>query len=194
MKKKYSLLVLIASTCCLSAQGTFRFANDENSLVTYRNSPVTEGFVQLIWAPVASALAPWTGFDTLQSYIARNPGWQLVEGLKQPIGPLPGRFDAGVVTIPTSTPGQAIDLAVVAWQGNSPSFDEAYQSGANVGVSGKWFVDTGNPNALPNPEAPGQISILGEVRMIVIVPEPSVPVLGLTGLAIAWARRFRTAR
>jgi hypothetical protein len=193
MKKVRFAVVLAcvwaASVFSVCAQGTLRFANDENSLVTTMGVPATSGFVQLIWAPPGSQLMTYFG-SSLAEFLGQNPMWQLVDGVKVPIGPSPGLFDGGVVTVPTSTPGANIDVALVGWQGNAASFDEAFQNGFLVEISGKAWADTGNPNAVPQPDPPGEVRFARlDFRGI---PEPSSSLLAVVfGAAVALRGRRR---
>jgi hypothetical protein len=184
--------VWAASVFSICAQGTLRFANDENSLVTSMGVPVTSGFVQLIWAPEGSPVPLYGG--ALAELLAHYPMWHLVEGVKIPIGPSPGRFDGGVLTIPTTSPGAIIDVAVIAWQGNYTSVDEAFQNYSPAGSSGKAWIDTGNPNAQPQPEPPGQWSYPGGFDLPAVIPEPSSSLLAVVFGAAVALRRLRRVR
>lgn len=180
------------ATSCLG-QGTLVFANNESTLVLTRPGgstvPESGGFVQLLWAPAGSSFEAYTS-GSLTSWLAANPAWSVLASSSQFIGPLAGRFDAGVVTVPTATPGAVIEAAVACWLGNYASFDAAVAGGSIGNISSDFSVDTGNPNAQPQPEPPA--SILGPEQFagMVIVPEPgSLTLALLAGMTVALARR-----
>lgn len=151
--------------------------------------PANSCFVQLLWAPSGSAFEAYRS-GSLTSWLAANPAWNVLESSSRFIGPLAGRFDAGVVTVPTATPGAVIDAAVAGWKGNYASFDEAVAAGSNANISAKFSVDTGNPNAQPQPEPPASIVGQGQFDGLAIpVPEPSSLALVLLASALYVARR-----
>lgn len=194
VKTAFVSLLLAVWQPLLVAQGTLIFANDESTLIYGRPGslvavPQSGGFVQLLWAPAGSSFEAYTS-GSLTSWLAANPVWNVLESSTRFIGPLAGRFDAGVVTVPTATPGAVIDAAVACWLGNYASFDAAVAAGANANISPEFTVDTGNPDAQPQPEPPASILGPGQFAgMVVVVPEPSSLTLVLLVSALYVARR-----
>lgn len=155
MKKYLSMLAVVAVAASAFAQGTVNFSNNGSTLVVERlpdastvTIPNAGGFVQLLWAPSGTAAADYSG-TTLTAWLAANPGWQAIETSIKGIGPVAGRFLGGTVTVPTATPGAAIQAAVAGWKGNFASFDAAQAAGSPTGISTEFAVTTGNPTTTP---------------------------------------------
>lgn len=196
MKKYLSMLAVVAVAASAFAQGTVNFSNNGSTLAVERMAdastvaiPNAGGFVQLLWAPSGTAATDYTT-GTLADWLTANPGWQAIDSSIKAIGPLAGRFLGGTVTVPTATPGAAIQAAVAGWKGNFASFDAAQGAGAPVGISPEFAVTTGNPTTTP-PGTAAVITGAGQFGGLTVtaIPEPST--LALAGLGAAALMIFR---
>jgi len=194
MKKYLSILAVVAVAASAFAQGTINFANNGTTLVmvdpgaggTPFAAPVG-GYVQLLWAPAGTAGAGGTTVPDIASWFAANQGWAAVSaanGGVDTIGPVAGRFTGNTVTVPTATPGAPIEAIVAGWQGAATDVSQA----ANIGLSTRFAVDTGNPLATPTAEFAASITGAGQFTGMTIpggpiIPEPST--LALAGLGVA---------
>lgn len=178
------------------AQGTINFANNGASLVTTNDlgdiGVAQVGRVQLLWASAGTPFQNPGFIPSLASLLSHNPGWMPVASSITPIGPVPGRFIGGAVTIPTPVPGPDVELAVLGWTGNFETFDAAKQSFQSIcGVTGAFTVTTGNPTTTPAGlpaiiTGPGQFSGL----VLVYIPEPSIAALFVLGVGLALRGRL----
>lgn len=188
-------LALIQMCDSAVAQGTVNFSNNGYSLVRRPlwgdwgdPIPPNGGFVELLWAPAGTASQPFWG-QSLTQWLTGNPGWMAIDSSITAIGPLPGRFLGGSVTIPTATPGRPIQARIAAWTGNYSSFDAAVFSGNSGAISEAFFIQTGNPTTTP-PGVPALITGPNGFRGMP-VPEPSVAGLILLALVLDGGRRLR---
>jgi hypothetical protein len=196
MKKYLSMLAVVAVAASAFAQGTVNFSNNGSTLVmdetTAAAVPNAGGFVQLLWAPSGTAAGGYTGGQTLASWLTANPGWSAIDSSIKAIGPVAGRFLGGPVTVPTATPGAAIQAAVASWTGNFSSFDAAVNAGdQRSGISSSFAVTTGNPTVTP-PGTAAVITGAGQfsgLTVVPVVPEPST--LAFAGLGAAALLIFR---
>lgn len=209
MKKILSTLAVVAVAGAAFAQGTVNFANSAGTPVQFATTiggaptsvPAAGGFVQLLWAPSGTALPnPWNpnSSPNLTAFLAANPGWNMVPNSIKPTISA-GRFVGGTLTVPTATPGAVVDAILIGWTGASASFDAAYAlaaatpATAQVGMTGKFSLDTANPLASPVPETATALTtglttptLLTPVAQ---VPEPST--FALAGLGAAALLIFR---
>jgi hypothetical protein len=188
--KALSFALLLGLTGSAIAQGTVNFANDNSSLI--RISPFSGlpseplkggGYTQFFWAPANyPPLTPWTQTVAPVAWIAENVGWSLA-GLPASVGPTPGIFDGGTLTIPGASPGTTIQAVVLAWY-NAPYFGSSIDNA----VSTPFLIQLGDPSGTPAAiTGPGGFTGL----TITMIPEPSaVALLGL-GLVALCCRRGR---
>jgi hypothetical protein len=195
MKKYLSMLAVVAVAASAFAQGTVNFSNNGSTLVvdaTKANAPIpaNQGFVQFLWAPAGTAATDLSLGQTLTQWLTANPGWNAIASSIKAIGPVAGRFLGGTVTVPTATPGAAIQGAVASWGGNFANFDAAVSGGGSTGISTEFAVTTGNPTTTP-PGTAAVITGAGQFGGLTVnaVPEPST--LALAGLGAAALLIFR---
>lgn len=175
MNAKVTLSFLLGLILPCFGQGTVNFSNDGKSLVTVHGYPMPDkgGFVQLLWAPQNTHPQPWALSQTLSSWLSMNPGWNSIESSIKAVGPVPGRFLGGTITVPTAVPGARIDALVVGWVGNYATFDNAMHAGNLVGFSQPFSVTPGNPWTTP-PGVPAIITGPNGFRGLnMTIPEPS---------------------
>ncbi|MCX6925386.1 MAG: immunoglobulin domain-containing protein, partial [Verrucomicrobia bacterium] len=157
MKKVLLFVALIVTTRMVLAQGTVAFVNSATGLVKQWTSssdssmisvPSSGGYVQLLAAPAGT---PQPGlllyYSSLTYFLAANPGWMLVATAA--IGPVAGRFNGGVVTIPNIPRGENAQYFVIGWTGSAPTWDAAVTSGAFMGQSATATTATGDPTTIP---------------------------------------------
>jgi len=147
-------------------------------------APVGTTFsVALYWAPV-DPFNP-TFQPAASAFTQQGPSGH--------IGPFPGDYAAGTVTILGITPpGGLAWLQVKAWETICGStYEQAYgMPGASTGVSGIIDIPTGDPTTGGNPAvlvAIGPILVGGGVGTGIIdpcVPEPSAVLLGFLGALV----------
>ena len=165
MKKALTLVVLIVTPSLIFAQGTVVLQNQTGLVQQWTSSydstlvpvPVGGGYVQLIAAPVGTALpAPLgvyagssgflPGYSSLAGFLAANPGWDVpwsgdVFGnlydlqAPAPINFAPGIFDGGDMVIDNIGNGADADYVVIGWTGPYATYDAAYAA------------DLANPNS-----------------------------------------------
>lgn len=170
---------------CVLAQGLVNFSNDSRCLVSKWQGgplPANGGFVELLWAPGETPVSSWSPFENLTSWLARNPGWSVIQSSKTAIGPVPGRFTGGAIAVPTAVPGARIEAAVAGWEGNYSTFDAAFAAGSFAAISYTFSLTTGNPTTtpagLPSPiTGPGAFPGLPPPT----VPEPTAASLFILG-------------
>lgn len=192
------MLAVVGLASSALAQGTFSFGSG-TALVKAGPDAASAtgiakngGMVQLFWAPAGTALTAWTT-GSVANWLTANPGWAATDA-KIINGPTAGRFSAGTLNVPVSPAGAPIDAVVAAWTGNHASFDAAVAANANVGWSGKFNVDTGDPS---NPlDLPGTTSgafqgITALPAGTIVIPEPSTLTLAGLGVAALLALRRR---
>lgn len=196
MKKQLLLLAASVVSCSVLAQGTVTLNNaNEIIRVDGAGAPASANArTQLAWAPAGSTITAWVPGQSLSGWLTANPALKL-ETLVINVGtPLPGRFFGGTVTLTTGTPGADVTGYMVAWSGGTtafPGFDAAAASpNGRIGISSPFAINTGNPNATPAPEAPGDILALQPFNLAPAVPEPtSFALLGLGAAAMLIFRR-----
>jgi len=196
--KKYlcTLAVVGLAASALGATGQVNMSSGSNLVKQQNGTGVAAngGFVQLFYAPANTAIAQaWdpAKYANLGAWLAVNPGWAAIATSIKPInGPTAGRFTSQVVDTPTDAP---ISAAIAAWTGTAATFDAAIAAGGQVGISGAFQVDPGNPAATPIPELPATTSGLFPGLTLApataVVPEPSS--LALAGLGAAALLIFR---
>lgn len=189
------MLAVVALASSAFAQGTVTFASGSNLVrqQTLPNDPasvpvaVNGGFVQLYWAASGAAdPTAWTPATSPSAWLAANTAWAAVpDSIKAINGPVAGRFNGGIVTVPTSAPGASVKAFVMGWGGNYASADAAYTASGFVGVSATFAVAPGNPTTTPA-GLPG--STIGAFQGMTLVPISAIPepsTLTLAGLGIA---------
>jgi hypothetical protein len=160
MKKALTLVILIVAPIVAFAQGTVVFANNDSGLVkqwsytTLIPVPVGGGHVELLAAPAGTAFIPLlfpggpVNFSTLAAFLAANPGWAAIATTG--VEPAAGRFNGGVVTLPTGAPGANAEYVIIGWTGSFTTFDEALRSGNSwISSSLPLTTATGNPTTTP---------------------------------------------
>jgi hypothetical protein len=135
MKKYLSTLAVVALAASAFAQGTVNFANNAQSLISVGGTPIPAngGFAQLLWAPAGTAASAYTAGTDPAAWFTANPGWAAVtsaQGGIDNIAPVAGRFTGNTATVPTATPGAAIQAIVAAWTGNFAGLNEAFAGAA----------------------------------------------------------------
>lgn len=196
--KKESFVFICASLIAVQgfSQGTIAFNNDQSSLITFRDGtpvPADHWSVQLFWRRGGfSPPIPWDGSLTPQEWYRAHIGWELF-GEPTRIGPEPGLFDGGIITLPTTTPGAEI-LAVVLAFSTENGFE--YSSVYNTGVSPFFAVQTGDPTTDPPGAAAtlmrGSSGYPGFLGVTIHIPEPSTAALaGVAVLTLFFSRRKR---
>jgi hypothetical protein len=162
MKKAFTLVVLIVTPTMAFAQGTVVLQN-QTGLVrqwtsatdsTQINIPKNGGYVQLISAPVGTALVNpnLANFSSLSSFLAANPGWSFAAGNPPAtiIGFGAGLFNGGTLTLQNIPGGARAEYIVVAWTGAFTTYEAAYNAGTSIiGVSAIDTTATGDPTATP---------------------------------------------
>jgi hypothetical protein len=176
------MTALPAMAVCCFGQGMLYFRNDANSLVKAGSEPgalpAGHTLVQLLWSRATGPVIPYDpGSMTPQSWYFAHVGWELF-GTPTSIGPEPGRFDGGVLTLPTAVPGAQVLAVVVAWPDQFPTFEWVGNYPYALGVSPSFVIQTGDPTTDP-PGTPGSLSGFRGLTIpaIVSVPEPSTMVL-----------------
>lgn len=171
----------ILANLSLLAQGTLFFNNSGDSLLKLPSGgglPVGPTFqVELMFAPDGTSEAL---FDSLSMRI----------GGAVNITPIPGRFNGGVRTAPTPTPGGFGLFQVRAWEtAYGASYAEAVASPpmngqyALTGKSEILRVFTGDPTAQNPPSEPGSLLSAGfQGFTVTAVPEPSSAILAVAGI------------
>jgi hypothetical protein len=193
-RRNLGVLILVASGLSLLrlpafGQGTVTFINDAASLITYREPcgslvPVPSSFsVGLFYGAAGSS----------ESALA-------LAGLAQ-VGPVPGRYDGGIISVNGLAGGANATLQVRAWSG-APSY-QAYQAafvtpGALTGRSAPWTQRLGGP--APTPPVPITQPLGGLTGFQVFsyclscppvpCPEPSMGMLVLLAGGIFWLGRW----
>jgi hypothetical protein len=190
--KNFTILAVLGfASLTIHAQGTINFSNGAAGV----NAPVSNNYentlvsgsafiAQLFAGPVGTAwdsLTPITPTATFGT------------------GPTAGYFFGGLVVIPNVPAGSPAAFQVRVWSSNFATWDAAwaaYQQGdlaSGIGVSG-WNL-TGLPTTVfvsPNlgggPNPPPNLVGLQSFRLL--VPEPSVFLLGLAGVVILSLRHF----
>lgn len=203
MKRLLAVSLALCATGFVSlavAQGTVRFNSSNSSLVfqfmdatgsSYMAVPSGQGFVQLAYAPIATAYSPYTPGQTATAWIAANPGWTL--GPIAPIGPEAGHFDGGIATLAGVAAGTYADYVVLGWTGTQPTFDAALEASFQVGVVGVsqqvFTTPTGGLDPLVPP--PSISSTFSGGIIGVQLPEPSAVSLAALGALILFLRSRR---
>jgi hypothetical protein len=160
-------------------QGTVYFWN--NSVAGDINYPVFESdgstlaaagsaYAQLYAGPEISSLAP-VGSGVL-------------------LGPNAGRFNGGVVSIPTVPPGGVAWVQVQAWDAQAAGFDDAVGRGLRRGRSNVVAVRPGG--ATDPPSVPAYLTGLVPFRLE--IPEPTVLQLATLGCVALLGCRPRRRR
>jgi hypothetical protein len=162
MKKALTLVVLIVTPTMAFAQGTVILQNQTGLIrqwtsptdTTLINIPKNGGYVQLISAPVGTALSNpnLLGFSSLSGFLAANPGWSFAVGNPPAtiIGLGAGLFNGGTRTIPGIPPGGPAEYMIVGWTGAFTTYEAAYNSGTSIiGLSAIATTTTGDPTATP---------------------------------------------
>lgn len=191
MKKTLITLMAIGAASTMAfAQGTVLFNNSASTLVMVDpgdgSAPVpaaaNSGFVQLLWAPVGT-----TDLNLFQP-TQNTAGANITEnGAARFLAP--GRFSAGVVTIPSIAPGGGAALVVRGWLGAAPTWADAVNQGAPTGWSAIFTMTaTGDPTAVP-PTVPIATGGFFPGGMVIAVPEPTS--MALAGLGAAALLIFR---
>jgi hypothetical protein len=218
MKKALALVVLIVTPSIIFAQGTVYFHNNSTGLAQQWTSasdstltpvPVGGGYVQLIAAPVGTALQPLgvyegsSGFlptySSLAGFLAANPGWAIpYAGLlgARPLAPVPinavaARFNGGTATIANIDAGSDADYLVIGWTGPYASYDAAYAADlANpnssfLGISATATTHTCNPLYI-NPCTPVPLgpTFQGMTLAPAVIPEPTAVLLAGLGAVL----------
>jgi hypothetical protein len=200
--KQYTVSLIITLGCFTSgfAQGTVLFKNEQD--VVYRYSwhdevlrpvpaiPAWFSRVQLAYAPAGTPYSGYQFLVTEAEWLARNAGWTL--GPSTPIVQ-DGLFDGGAITFQGIASGADADFVVFGWAGSATmgvtNFFEAF-GGSGVG----WYGIYG-PLRTRTGDASAPVSLGDSLPLLVllpaIIPEPSIPVLGLLGLGAVWFRRCR---
>jgi hypothetical protein len=190
MKKQLMVLAATLVAGSVLAQGTLTL-NNANPIVLIDGVPAASAAgakVQFVWALPGDSVSPYVPGVALTDWLSANPALRL-ESLVVPVGtPLPGRFFGGTITVNTPTPGADIMGWLAGWAGSATSFDAAFGAAAPVGVSASFAVNTGNPLALPAPEAPGDILAVQPFSLAVI-PEPTT--FALVGMGLGALLIFR---
>lgn len=192
MKIILRLLAIMTIAITAYSQGTISISSGPNSVeyLEYGSStpetvPANGGSVSFLWAPAGSPAAPRGLEQNLIQWLVANPAWWIVstEGtrggtpLVKSIG-LPGRFLSTGIMVPTTAP---VDLIVVGWTGNAPSFDAAYSMRFDVSVGFSDVIRGVNPAVAPAP--PTIVSLSSLTLVSVLIPEPSTFALGVLGFA-----------
>lgn len=191
MKKTLITLMAVGAASTMAfAQGTVSFNNNAASIVMVDPgdgsalvpAPANGGFVQLLWAPVGT-----TDLNLFQPTL-NVAGANITEnGAARFLAP--GRFAAGVVTIPSISPGGAAALVVRGWLGTAPTWADAVNQGAPTGWSPIFTIPaTGDPTALP-PGLSVAVNTVFPAGMVIAVPEPTS--MALAGLGAAALLIFR---
>jgi hypothetical protein len=228
MKKALTLVVLIVTPSMIFAQGTVDFHNNSTGLVQQWTSssdptlapvPVGGGYVELIAAPVGTALQPLgvyeggsgflPGYSSLAGFLAANPGWVVPSSfpygrpapqVPAPIGGAPGRFNGGTMFIPppTNLGGADADYVVIGWTGPYATYDAAYAADlANpdssfLGMSAIATTRTGNPYLSPPGIAvPLGPTFRGITLAPAVIPEPATVLLAGLGAVLLLLFRHR---
>ena len=167
MNKALPLVVMIVTPMMAFAQGMVALQN-QTGLVRQRTSssdptliavPKNGGYVELMSAPVGTALPNpnLTGFSSLSSFLAANPGWSFAQGnpAASIIGFGAGLFNGGALTLQNIPGGARAEYIVAAWSGAFTTYEAAYAA-AMANPSASWFglsaIDTtltGNPSSTP---------------------------------------------
>jgi hypothetical protein len=196
MKKVISTLAIAFLAASAFAQGTINFQNNASSLVTLEGGAsfaANSGRVQLMWAPTGTPYTPWSSSFTADSWLTANAGWTLI-GTPANIAPVAGRFNGGVLTAATATPGATISAVVVGWNNTSTTFQQGYATALAAGLSGQvnasgvFSFTTGNPTTIPA-GTPALITPAFTGFSLAVVPEPSS--FALAGLGAAALLIFR---
>lgn len=190
MKKYLCMLAVVGLASSAFAQGLLTFQSGTKSILETTGTAVASGggFVQLFWAPAGSAFTAMGAGQGADAFLAANPVWKTDAAYIKPIT-AGGRFNGGLLTLPTPTAGANIDAVVAAWKGSAATLDAAIQAGADMGWSAKMAnVATGNPNTTPA-GLPGTLNGPFQGIQLVAVPEPTT--LALAGLGAAALLIFR---
>jgi PEP-CTERM motif len=196
MKAVVTILTIIATAASASlglAQGTVAFNNSSTSLVqrwadatgsTLQAVPKGNGYVQLAYAPVGTAMTAWSG-QTSAAWLAANPGWTL--GPTTPIAPVNGRFAGGIITLTGIAAGANADYLILGWSGVATSFDAALvEAGAQLNFSSKFTTTTGGVDPLVPPP-----SLSATFTGVTLQPIPEPSAFALAGLGAAALLIFR---
>jgi hypothetical protein len=215
MKKALTLVVLIVTPSIIFAQGMVGFANQTGLVQRWTSSsdstlvpvPVGGGYVQLIAAPVGTALQPLgvyagsSGFlpaySSLEGFLAANSGWAVPWFGLSPINVAPGSFFGGNLVIANIGPGADADYLVIGWTGPYATYDAAYAadlanpSSSFLGMSAITTTRTGDPT-LSGPGSPVtlRITFQGLTLAPAVIPEPTFVLLaGLDAVLLLLFRR-----
>ncbi|MCX6926273.1 MAG: PEP-CTERM sorting domain-containing protein [Verrucomicrobia bacterium] len=216
MKKALTLVVLIVTPAIVFAQGSVYFRNQTGLVQQWTSSsdstlapvPVGGGYVQLIAAPVGTALQPLgvyegsSGFlpwySSLAGFLAANPGWNVpYHGnfmgplAPAPISGAPGRFDGGLASIGNiSGLGADADYVIIGWTGPYATYDAAYSANlatpnsSFLGMSGIATTHTGVVVVNPGPPVPLGNTFQGMTLAPNVVPEPTTILLAGLGAVL----------
>jgi len=202
MNKALPLVVMIVTPTMAFAQGTVALQN-QTGLVRQRTSssdptliavPKNGGYVELMSAPVGTALPNpnLTGFSSLSSFLAANPGWSFAQGnpAASIIGFGAGLFNGGMLTIPGIPPGGPAEYMIIGWTGAYTTFEAAYSAYASdpsssfIGISAiDYIAKTGDPTSTPPGTAVSLRPTFTGITFAPPIPEP--PSFALAGLGLA---------
>ena len=161
MKKALTLLVLITTPMMAMAQGTVTLGNQTGLIRQWTNAsdstlisvPKSGGYVQLIAAPVGTALphplgtlgangfVPNSYFTnvTLATFLAANPGWAAAIGPNSGttanaalIAAMAGIVNGGTYTINNIGAGANADYFWFGWTGSFTTLDAALAAGTSM--------------------------------------------------------------
>jgi hypothetical protein len=224
MKKALTLVVLIVTPSLIFAQGSVNL-NNRSGLVqrwtsaydsTLAPVPVGGGYVQLVAAPVGTALPGplgvyegsfgfLPGYSSLAGFLAANPGWAVAQTYPEwgvPLAPVPINSRAGIfngpgAVIPNIGWGANADYVVIGWTGPYASYDAAYAAdlatpnSSFLGMSAIATTETCSM-AYINPGVPVSLwpTFQGMTLAPEVIPEPTTVLLaGLGAVLLLLFRR-----
>jgi len=185
MKKLFvTTIATLGVATGLLAQGTVNFENQDSSGNITLDTPTgpTAGAgtytVALLYAPGSAPVAQ----GSLQTLVTFGP-----------IGTQSGFFSDPVpVTTPNTTSGGANAIfEVEGWTGNFANYAAAIAGGARVGATAQFVNGTGNPNAVPVPGTPLDLTGWNGNLVLAVVPVPEPSTIALGGLGAAALLLFR---